>query len=1204
MKKRILAALLVLSMLLPYCFVVPAEAAADTTEELIAQQFDAFAKGLKPGGSVDVMSRLVNHSVKNGGTLTMNEKDTFSKGLLNAGLFRSGFIAAVLAAHSYMSQNPDDKLYVRGSYGWYDSDMNYGFYGAYEDGNNISSDDVLIRTVRASKSNYTGPQNGYDDAMVMVAGGVGARFWFEKIKVTQDEVTYRIKLQMYDDFDFNAGGYKGEDASISNFLKYTGMMLSLGLLHTFKWIVNTELEITLPNKCDHETSVYRWEFNGKQDMVSVSGDGIKNNTLIRKDTEGTCEDGVFSKTYYLTDRTIHLWHDKPWVLEFRSIGTGTFAFGETSSAGTGRFIRKTSTTLYLGDPESYKEDGKTKYIYHFYGLNTGKGPNKVSSKDVHTYRLENRIADDGSNMVYLYIDDVEIGPMNNYYISSKDQEMTVDWVNGQDIMLNYIGNASYKLNKIALEYVQVWENGVEGENFAYYSTKTVAPTCTEQGYVVYTCSQCDGVWHGDHTAAKGHSFTESMTEPDCENPGYHVYTCSVCGHVEKKAYMPALGHKPVADAGYQPDCVNTGLTDGSHCEVCDKVLVAQETVSALGHAEVTDAGSLPDCLNSGLTEGKHCDVCKEVLVPQTVIPALGHDTVVDEAVAPSCTETGLTEGSHCGRCAEVFVAQLIVEALGHSEVTDEYLAPTCVETGLTEGSHCGTCGEVFVAQNEIPALGHTEVVDELVNSTCNQTGLTKGSHCGVCNEILIPQYDIPVLGHVEVVDQAVEATCTKNGRTEGSHCAICREVIVASEQIPALGHEELVTPGKTATCTEAGLTEGVDCLRCGETVALQEEIPALGHEEVVQEGVEANCVEDGLTEGSYCGRCDAILVQQEVIPAFGHSVIHRDALAPDCTNSGWEEASYCETCGEVFLAGNELAPLGHEVVIDEAVISTCTQTGLTEGSHCGVCNVILVERKEIPRSGHTVVTDEPVEPTCSQTGLTEGSYCGVCGEILARQEIVPALGHAWKEEVLIPGGGPDGEDEIRLYCECGDYISELVEKPVNPFKDVKEADFYYDSVQWAVSQEITKGMSENAFAPEVTCTRGQVVTFLWRAFGEPEPESEENPFTDVKESAYYYKAVLWAVEQGITKGVSATAFDPEAPCTRGHVVTFLHRAMENPETEAENPFMDVSTNAYYYNAVLWAVEEEVTKGTSENTFSPDAPCTRGQIVTFLYRALA
>ncbi len=176
--------------------------------------------------------------------------------------------------------------------------------------------------------------------------------------------------------------------------------------------------------------------------------------------------------------------------------------------------------------------------------------------------------------------------------------------------------------------------------------------------------------------------------------------------------------------------------------------------------------------------------------------------------------------------------------------------------------------------------------------------------------------------------------------------------------------------------------------------------------------------------------------------------------------------------------------------------------------------------------------------------------------------------------------------------------------PAGRFTDVQPGAYYYDAVLWAVEKGITNGTSDTAFSPNLTCTRAQTVTFLWRAAGSPAPQSTANPFTDVQSGAYYYDAVLWAVEQGITNGTSDTAFSPDATVTRGQTVTFLHRYAGSQDAAGSNPFADVAADAYYADAVQWAVANGVTQGTGENTFSPADGCTRGQIVTFLYRYMA
>ena len=219
------------------------------------------------------------------------------------------------------------------------------------------------------------------------------------------------------------------------------------------------------------------------------------------------------------------------------------------------------------------------------------------------------------------------------------------------------------------------------------------------------------------------------------------------------------------------------------------------------------------------------------------------------------------------------------------------------------------------------------------------------------------------------------------------------------------------------------------------------------------------------------------------------------------------------------------------------------------------------------------------EPTCTEQGFT--TYACECGDSYVADE-TEALGHDWKG----------------TSCTRCDATRE------NPFVDVPEDSFYIDPVLWAVEKGITTGTSETTFNPTGECQRAAVVTFLWRAAGSPEPSTTENPFTDVKGTDFFYKAVLWAVEEGVTNGISATEFGPYALCNRAQVVTFLYRALENPEvTSTENPFTDVNASDWYGPAVLWAIENGITNGLTATTFGPTAICNRAQVVTFLYRAL-
>ena len=187
---------------------------------------------------------------------------------------------------------------------------------------------------------------------------------------------------------------------------------------------------------------------------------------------------------------------------------------------------------------------------------------------------------------------------------------------------------------------------------------------------------------------------------------------------------------------------------------------------------------------------------------------------------------------------------------------------------------------------------------------------------------------------------------------------------------------------------------------------------------------------------------------------------------------------------------------------------------------------------------------------------------------------------------------PSGKVEV-----AAEFVKEV---EVSPFADVATDAYYYDAVKWAVNKGVTNGVSETLFGPDQACTRAQIVTFLWRAAGSPEPKSGSS-FADVAADAYYAKAVAWAVENGITKGTSETTFHPDETCTRAQGVTFLYRAL-GKLAAAQAGFTDVAADSYYADAVNWAAENGVTKGISETLFGPDGSCTRAQIVTFLYRA--
>ena len=272
-----------------------------------------------------------------------------------------------------------------------------------------------------------------------------------------------------------------------------------------------------------------------------------------------------------------------------------------------------------------------------------------------------------------------------------------------------------------------------------------------------------------------------------------------------------------------------------------------------------------------------------------------------------------------------------------------------------------------------------------------------------------------------------------------------------------------------------------------------------------------------------------------------------------------------------------------------------TGTGTGRGGEFDSCDGVFTQVLKI--SGGSV------QGSGSESGITiEDQYAITEGVAVLR----PTAGRMTLEPINLPAWGGDADPYYAhtvLDSQGAVAKSAALGLPAAGFGDVAAAQYYAVPIDWAAANGITAGTSSTAFSPDATCTRAQVVTFLWRAAGSPSPKSFANGFSDVGPSDYYYSAVLWAVEQGITKGTDATHFSPGATCTRGHVVTFLYRFEKSPAVTGSNPFGDVRASDYYYSAVLWAVARGVTNGVSPTQFAPANGCTRAQVVTFLYRDL-
>ncbi len=279
---------------------------------------------------------------------------------------------------------------------------------------------------------------------------------------------------------------------------------------------------------------------------------------------------------------------------------------------------------------------------------------------------------------------------------------------------------------------------------------------------------------------------------------------------------------------------------------------------------------------------------------------------------------------------------------------------------------------------------------------------------------------------------------------------------------------------------------------------------------------------------------------------------------------------------------------------------TCTTGGNME-YRCTVCNA--TKKDAVPALGHS--WDKGVTstaPGCTTTG-TKLFTCTRCKD--TRTEQIPAQGHVWTLTERLTEPTEENPHGTALYsCKNCSETKQANLCAGEVFTDMPaDGNWAHAPIDWAWLHGVTNGTSDTKFSPNESCTRAQVVTFLWKAAGKPEPTSTETAFTDLNKNSFYYKAVLWAAERGITNGTSTTTFSPNESCTRAQVVTFLWNAAGKPQPKtAECPFTDVQQGRFYTSAVLWASENNVTNGTSATIFSTNETCTRAQFVTFLYRA--
>ena len=473
--------------------------------------------------------------------------------------------------------------------------------------------------------------------------------------------------------------------------------------------------------------------------------------------------------------------------------------------------------------------------------------------------------------------------------------------------------------------------------------------------------------------------------------------------------------------------------------------------------------------------------------------------------------------------------------------------------------------------------------------------------------------------------------CDRKGYTGDTACADCGKVIKPGSDIypPAnAGHTGTLQPlyyygtlpsattdasqggkrynARSGDCKHRAYEGDYRCTACGGTV--KGETGDFKHSGPFKlcDVRAATCTEKGYSGNKYCTACDRIAQKGTSTPSLheiaGNSKLI-NAVKPICTAVGYSGDQQCTgDCGQIFRYGHVIDKLGHNwddgkpatQGKSEGILYTCRRVGCDETK--------FVKNPAATEYSVKVSTDGNGTAMADKTSAAAGTVVTLTA--------TPKSGYHFKQWQVVTGGVtikdnkftmPAGNVEVKAIFEKN--ATPPPAPTVNPFVDVPSGVYYEEAVLWAVDKGITKGTDTTHFSPNGICTRAQAVTFLWRAAGSPAAKSGAMPFTDVKAGSYYETAVLWAVENGITKGTTATTFSPEQNCSRAQIVTFLWRSEKSPAAGTVNPFNDVKASAYYADAVLWAVKKDVTKGTTATTFSPNDNCTRAQIVTFLYRAM-
>ena len=710
------------------------------------------------------------------------------------------------------------------------------------------------------------------------------------------------------------------------------------------------------------------------------------------------------------------------------------------------------------------------------------------------------------NVYYLACGLEGLGKMNysTMHDPSVFAEMTAEAMKASDFVTKL--GASFKADGTCMQKVNggypilVWQKLAEGQSeHTLEKTTVVDPTCTEQGYTIYTCTACGETVKADFVPANGHSYEESVVAPTCEKDGYTNHVCSVCGDSYRDNYVDAAGHQYTLTVT-APTCTAAGYT--THlCSVCGHSYV-DSIVPATGHS-YEDTVTAPTCTAAGYTTHT-CSVCGHSYV-DSVVPATGHDYVWQITRVPTCTAEGVKTFtcSHCGDSYDV--------ALAKADHTYEAVvtAPTCTNNGYTTHT-CSVCGDSYV-DSIVPATGHS--YDAVVTApTCTNAGYTTHT-CSVCGDSYVDSI-VPATGHsYEAVVTA--PTCDKMGYTTYT-CSVCGDSYVGS-YTDALEHTYTAVVTKEPTCTEEGV-KTFTCSECGKSYT--EAIPTVAHsyEAVV---TAPTCDKMGYTTYT-CSVCGDSYVA-DYVDAVGHDC-ETETVPATCLGYGFVRES-CKHC-DYSVITEITAPLGHDY---QAVVTAPT---LDEGGYtthtCSRCGDSYVD-SETPALGHKCAAYTDIPTDWAKEGICfvieNGLMVGTTSTTFAPKD---TLTRAMLVTVLYRMAG-----------------SPAVDAP-SGFTDVADGQWYSDAIAWAAANGIVNGVGNNRFAPSEPVTREQLAAIFFRYAKAEAPEADVlSGYPDAESvSTYARDAMAWAVSTGLVTGskeADGTYLAPQGLAAREQAAAILMR---------------------------------------------------------------